>query len=346
MTAIGPIPVREPAAEPAQSKRDVIVIGASVGGVDALLSLAAGLPRDLGAAVFIAIHMAPGYSNRMPELLSARGPLRASHPVDGEIPNLGRIYIAPPDNHILLRSSFISVARGPKENGHRPSIDALFRSAAAAFGPRVIGVVLTGNLDCGTAGLLSIKARGGLAVVQDPRDAAAPSMPQSAVAHVAVDHVAPLEELPALLTRLCREPAGPTPVGLSGLVLELEGERLGAAAPLVCPTCQGVLTEAQVGNFHNFRCHVGHSFSLGAVVMAQAESVERALWSAVRALEETSALTLRLALAASGGLRQRFEEKGEEQRKQAQIIKRLLMSPDNLSSEDAEAGSAPVSPRD
>jgi two-component system chemotaxis response regulator CheB len=320
-----------------QQTRDVIVVGASAGGVEAVLTLASQLPADFAASLFIAIHMAAGYGSRLPELLSQRGPLRAVHPVDGEICSPGRIYVAPPDMHLQLRGRYVSVTRGPKENGHRPSVDALFRSAAASFGPRAIGVVLTGNLDCGTAGLMSIKARGGLAIAQDPSDAQATSMPMSAVANVNVDHVVRLSELGQLLARLTQEPATPMVPQLSGKLLELEGEHLGAPAPMVCPTCQGILTETQIGGFHSFRCHVGHAFSMGAVVMAQTESVERALWSAVRALEESAALAGRLAQTSPGGLGQRFEEKEQEHRQQADTIKHLLLSQSGLSVNDAAA---------
>ena len=147
------------------------MVGASSGGIEALSQLVAGLPADLPAAVFLVLHMQPGFRSVLPELLSRRGPLRAAHAIHGEPIVPGRIYLAPPDNHLTLRPGGLQVVRGPKENGHRPSIDALFRTASVAYGPRVIGVVLTGYLDCGTAGLLSIKARGGKAIVQDPRDA-------------------------------------------------------------------------------------------------------------------------------------------------------------------------------
>jgi len=155
--------------------RDIVVIGASAGGVQAALQLASTLPADLPAAVFLAIHMAAGYVSRLPELMSARGSLRASHPVDGERIERGHIYVAPPDNHLVVRNGYMHVVRGAKENGYRPSIDLMFRSAATSYGSRVIGVVLTGNLDCGTGGLISIRSRGGVAVVQDPDDAEVPS---------------------------------------------------------------------------------------------------------------------------------------------------------------------------
>ena len=316
-------------------KRDVVVIGGSAGGIPALLTLVSKLPADLPAAVFVVIHLAPDYASRLPELLNARGALRASHPVDGELHGPGRMYIAPPDNHLTLRGPYISVARGPKENGHRPSVDALFRSAASAYGPRVIGVVLSGYLDCGTAGLLSIKARGGLAIAQDPAEAQASSMPASAVRNVALDHVLKVDDIAPLLARLTQETVAPLRAQLSSELLELEGERTGAPAPLVCPSCQGVLTEVEVGSFSTFRCHVGHVFSLAAVVAGQAESLERALWAAVRALEESASLTQRLAQRSSGHLRVRFEEKEQYQRQQAETIKHLLLSPDSLSANDA-----------
>jgi two-component system chemotaxis response regulator CheB len=315
--------------------RDILVVGASSGGVDALSALVAGLPRDLEAAVFLVLHTRAGFASTLPELLSQRGPLRATHAVHGESITPGRIYVAPPDNHLMLRPGYLHVARGPKENGHRPAVDVLFRSAAASYGPRVIGVVLTGHLDCGTAGLLSIKARGGLAVVQDPRDAAVPAMPASAAAHVAVDHVAPLRALPALVARLVREPAGPWPTQLPGALAAIEGAETGLAAELVCPSCQGKLTQAQLGGFRLFRCHVGHAFSLESIAAEQAESVERALWAAVRALEESAALSGRLALTSHGELRQRFAEKKDSQGQQADLIRRILTHGGRLSPEDA-----------
>jgi two-component system chemotaxis response regulator CheB len=318
----------------ATPNRDIVVIGASAGGVTALLELVSRLPSDLPAAVFIAIHMAAGHPSRLPELLSARGPLRASHPTDGEQPKAGRIYVAPPDNHLLVHAGYMNVLRGPKENGHRPSVDLLFRTASMAYGSRVIGVVLTGYLDCGTAGLLSIKARGGLALVQDPADAEAPPMPLSAISHVAVDHVAVLGRIAELLAELTQEPAPPQPP-VSSEVRELEGEEPGLPAPLVCPTCQGVLTEAQVNGFEEFRCHVGHAFSLSSVVAEQAESVERALWAATRALEESAGLSQRLAQRARGELRARFEEKELELRQQVEVLRRLLTSRQQLTAADA-----------
>src|SRR5207237_6289601 len=155
---------------------------------------------------------------------------RARHGIHGEAITPGRIYVAPPDTHLTVRPGFVQVLRGPKENGFRPSVDALFRTASIGYGARVIGVVLTGNLDCGTAGLLSIKARGGLALAQDPREAPVPGMPQNAIDHVAVDHVAAAASLPGLVARLAAEPSGPRPESVPIELAELEGEEPGAAA--------------------------------------------------------------------------------------------------------------------
>jgi two-component system chemotaxis response regulator CheB len=200
----------------------------------------------------------------------------------------------------------------------------------------VVGVVLTGNLDCGTAGLLSVKARGGMAMVQDPRDAAVPEMPRSAIAHVEVDRVASLAELPTLIADAVSEPAAPWPTDLPRPLGELEGESPGTAAQIVCPVCQGKLTETELGGFRSFRCHVGHAFSLESVAAEQAEEVERALWASIRALEESAALAEKLSLSATGEMHRRFVEKGESQRLQADLIRRILLGGGTLSRADSE----------
>lgn len=316
---------------------DIVVIGASAGGVDAVLELAARLPADLPAAVFVVIHIQPGFDSKLPELLTLRGRLPATHAVHGEAIAPGRIYVAPPDTQLLVRNGYVEVVRGPKENGHRPSVDALFRTASTAYGPRVIGVVLTGYLDCGTAGMLSIKARGGLAVVQDPSDAKVAEMPSSVIKHVPVDHVTTLGELPALLSSLAREAAGDWPAQVRSEVLQIEGSELGGPAELVCPACNGKITESELGGFQMFRCHVGHAYSLKSISGAQAEEVERALWAAARALDEAAALARRLVSSARGEMRQRFIEKAEAQSQQADVIRELILTGNRLSPEDAPA---------
>ncbi len=317
--------------------RDIVVVGASAGGVDAVLELVAGLPADLPSAVFVVIHMQAGFASTLPELLTRRGQLKAAHAVHGEAVVSGKIYVAPPDTQLLIRGGYIEVVRGPKENGHRPSVDALFRTASQAYGPRVIGVVLTGYLDCGTAGMLSIKARGGLAVVQDPSDATVPEMPNSVIKHATVDRIAKLDGLASLLSSLTREEAGEWPAHLRREVLQIEGSQLGGPAELVCPACHGKLTESDLGGFQMFRCHVGHAFSLKSISTTQAEEVERSLWAAVRALDEASALSLRLTSSSVGDLRKRFVEKAEAQAHHADVIRKIILTGERLSPEDEPA---------
>ncbi len=197
-----------PAAVPAAG-HDIIVLGASAGGVQALCEVMDGLPPNLPAAVFVVLHVSPYGHSALPAILSRLGCLPASHPVDGEEIQTGRVYVAPPDRHLEIEGSHIHLSRKASENGHRPAADVLFRTAARSFGPRVVGVVLTGNLDDGTAGLATIKRFGGKAVVQDPREADYPGMPENALANVAVDHVLQLGDIAAMIRRLVYEPPSP-----------------------------------------------------------------------------------------------------------------------------------------
>ncbi|HEX5044314.1 MAG TPA: chemotaxis protein CheB [Candidatus Polarisedimenticolaceae bacterium] len=321
----------------AAQNRDIVVIGASAGGVDALSELVTGLPADLPAAVLVVLHTLPTYGGLLPEILTRRGPLRAVYGLHGDPVEPGHIYVAPPDNHLTVRAGHLQVLRGPKENGHRPSVDALFRSAAQAYGPRVIGVVLSGHLDCGTAGLMSIRARRGICVVQDPEDAAAPDMPRSAMSYVDVDHVVPVRDLGALLGRLTHDPAPPAPEGVRRDIAELEGDELGVSAEVVCPLCQGKMTETKIGRFGLLRCHVGHAFTEKAVLLQQAESLERALWAAVRALDESASLARRVGASAGGGWRERLLEKEEAQTRQAHVLRRMLEDGYQISGPDVAA---------
>jgi two-component system chemotaxis response regulator CheB len=240
-----------------RSGRDIVVVGASAGGVEALKELVSRLPEDFPAAIFVVLHVAAATPSALPAILSRAGPLHAAVPEDGEPIVPRHIYVAPPDRHLLLQGDVVRVTLGPAENGHRPAVDPLFRSAARAAGPRVAAIVLSGVLDDGSAGLVAVKAAGGLAIVQDPAEALHAGMPTHAMDAVAVDHVLPVAEIALLLDRLAREPP-PLPSGPAGsapldeqdvlLLGELPGERLaGTSSSLSCPDCEGVLWQTDRG---------------------------------------------------------------------------------------------------
>jgi two-component system chemotaxis response regulator CheB len=318
--------------------RDIIVIGASAGGVAALETLAAGLPEDLPAAVIVALHLAPGQSSALPAILDRAGPLPASHPDDGEAYQRGRIYVAPPDHHLLVRNGRLRLTRSARENLHRPAIDPLFRSAAVAHGPRVIGVVLTGDLDDGTAGLSAVKRCGGTAVVQDPRDAAHPSMPQSALKNVTVDHCVPVLEMAALLARLAggavTGPAPPVPATVKAEDCMIERQqddeevldRIGSRSTVTCPECNGTLWELSDDPVQ-FRCHVGHAYSPRTLMAEHARRLEDALWAAIRSFEESASLSERVAArfqTAEADVLERLKLRGRTATQHAQELRKLI----------------------
>ena len=284
------------------NRKDIVVIGASAGGMEALAKLVAGLPAGLPASIFVVWHTAPGVKSVLPNVLAKAGALPAVHPADGDPIRPGTIYVAPPDHHMLVERGYVRVTKGPKENRFRPAIDPLFRSAAYVYGPRVIGVVLTGALDDGTAGLWTIKLRGGMAVVQEPSEAVINSMPLNALGNVEIDHKLPVSEIGPLLGRLAQQPAPAVrelPPGEQRKTrheiriaeeedgLEENIMQFGDLSPLTCPECHGVLTRLREGSIMRFRCHTGHAYSAHALLESNAEDVEARLWDAVRALDET-----------------------------------------------------------
>jgi two-component system chemotaxis response regulator CheB len=289
--------------------KEVIVIGTSMGGIEALKTIVAGLPPDFSAAVCIVLHVGAHGLGLLPEILHRAGPLPASNARDGQEIEAGHIYVAPADHHLLVESSgHLRLSHGPKENRTRPAVDPLFRSAAVAFGSRVIGVVLTGWLDDGTAGLWAVKERGGTAIVQDPNDALAASMPQSALKHVAVDHCVPLQEIAPLLVRLTTAPAREKGTQPMSKLMETEVriareeramdtglEEVGVPAPYACPECHGVLLQLKEGSNLRFRCHTGHAYSIESLLSELTEKTEEVLWTAIRSIEETVLLLRRMS---------------------------------------------------
>jgi two-component system chemotaxis response regulator CheB len=318
---------------------DVVVVGASAGGVEALSILVSELPRDLRAAVFVVLHLSRARSV-LPEILTRAGRLPAVHPADGDRIEHGRIYVGRPDHHLTLEDGRIRVVHGPTENGYRPAVDPLFRSAARVYGPRVIGIILTGALDDGTAGLAAVKEAGGIAIVQDPDEAFASSMPRSARAFVAVDHVRPLREIGALVASLTSEqteaavsPEGPhvkamePDLGPPNIAVR-EGDRPGKVSVFTCPECHGTLWEADERGIVRFRCRVGHVYSPESMLAAQTDSVDRALWIALRSLEERAALTHRLSERASNRqhtwVAKAFQQRARAADEHAAVIRDLL----------------------
>jgi two-component system, chemotaxis family, protein-glutamate methylesterase/glutaminase len=323
----------------------IVVVGASAGGVEALIHLAASLPSDLPAAMFVVLHLPATGTSALPEILRRHGPLPAAHVKDGEPIQPGRVYVAPPDHHVLLRTGHVHLARGPRENGHRPAIDPLFRSAAREYATRVIGLVLSGALDDGTAGLLAIKSRGGIAVVQDPADALYPGMPGNALEHVQVDHVAAAASMGRLLARLIADvaepPTNPAPsdmqveVEMEGLSLEaFEGNHPGRPSGFSCPDCNGVLWQIQDGGLERYRCRVGHAWSPESLLTQQSEALEAALWVALRSLEERAALARRLGEPARRRgytiTATRFEEQAAEAQQAARLVRDMLLRRDTF----------------
>ncbi len=274
----------------------IIVIGASAGGVDAIGRLTAALPADLDATLFVVLHIG-AHKSQLPALLNHSGQLQARHPGNGEAIRRGHIYVAPPDHHMVLEDGMIRLTRGPRENWARPAVDPLFRSAARAYGPGVVGIILTGGLNDGTAGLFEIKQRGGTTIVQDPDDAVDPGMPRSALRHVAVDHCLPLQDIPPLLAGLVagRTPDARMPIAALGSVKtgreDMTAEyKLDDPAAVTCPDCGGALRRTELGTLTQFRCHIGHVYTAEVMVAAQFAAMEWALEAAMRSLSERGEL--------------------------------------------------------
>ena len=282
-------------------KRDIIVIGSSAGGVFALQEIVASLPLNLDASIFIVQHVSPDSQSLLPKILSHKGKLKAVHPTDGEIIEKGMIYIAPPDRHMIIEHNRILIKKGPKENRFRPSIDALFRSAAYNYGSRVVGVILTGMLDDGTSGMWSVKRLGGVGIIQRPEEAAYPSMPTSVLEYVKIDYILPLSEIAAKLNELANVPievltkAEIPELKMMKTEIEIAAEKnafengvlkLGELSPLTCPECNGVLVKLREGNLIRYRCHTGHAYLSSSLLTDLTDSVDVKLWQALKSLEE------------------------------------------------------------
>lgn len=285
--------------------RDIIVVGASAGGVIALKDLVRTLPKDFKGSLFVVLHTPAYGESRLPWILSTAGELQADFAKDGESIERGRIYVAPTDHHLLLEDGRVRVKRGPKENRFRPSIDALFRSAAYVYGERVIGVILSGMLNDGTSGLWSIKQHGGIAIIQSPDDAEQPQMPTNALEFVEPDYEVPVTDMGPLITGMVSEEA-PKKHQLSDEQMKLLKMEvviatrdnafemgimdMGQLTPFTCPECHGALVRLVEGKILRFRCHTGHAYTASSLLSEVSETIEGMLWQSMRGLEEMNML--------------------------------------------------------
>ncbi|HEY0692143.1 MAG TPA: chemotaxis protein CheB [Kribbella sp.] len=320
--------------------RDLVVVGASAGGVEALRSLVAQLPADLPAGVLVVLHLPAGGTSALAGILDRAGPLPARSAQHGEPIEHGHLYVAPPDHHLLVDGDCCVLSSGATENGHRPAVNALFRSAALARGPLVAGIVLSGVLDDGTAGLVAIKSHGGLAIVQDLDDAAYRGMPETALANVRADHVLPAAEIGAQLGQILGTPLEPARIYEPSALLRYENalaqnrdgagdelELVGSYSGLTCPDCQEALVQLDPGH-ERFRCRIGHAWSADALLATADHRMQAALWTALRALDEKTGLAGRMAVSAEARgdreLARRYAGTAEEAGQAARILRDRL----------------------
>jgi two-component system chemotaxis response regulator CheB len=328
--------------------RDVVVMAASAGGIEVLRGLLSRLPANLPASVLVVLHISASSGGALASILDRSGPLRAAAARDGEPLLPGRVYVAPPDHHLLIRDDQIELSRGPRQNGHRPAADPLFSSAAAAHGRRVIGVVLSGTLDDGAAGAAAIERSGGLVIIQDPAESAYPGMPQAALAATSHAHVLSLPEIASMIVRECQQsvtagggtssPGHPGAANLSGQAAHL-GEMLAGPASvtdeppgewsgLSCPECGGPLNYSPQIEPGRYECRLGHGWSPASLLDGHSSAVEQALWIAALRLDERARLTGTMAEEADKRNHPlsatRFREASREAEKALIVIRELL----------------------
>ncbi|WP_426061720.1 chemotaxis protein CheB [Hymenobacter sp. B1770] len=327
----------------------LIVIGTSAGGMPALVQLVAQLPASLSAAVLVVQHFAPDSDGEhLVRRLARHTELDCRLAMSGDPIEAGTLYLAPPDRHLLVKDRqkpYTFVTKGPRENNYRPAVDALFRSAAVTYGPAVVGVVLTGMLHDGTAGLEFIKRCGGIAVVQDPHDAEFPSMPETALRNVAIDYVVPLSTLGALLEEITR---GTVPDNTANTIpedLKLEAaiaervvgntedvDKIGHIVPLTCPDCGGNLWELEHGQVLRYRCHTGHTFTANSLLSETQHNLEETLWVALRMMEERRNLLSTMSTREPGVYASHQTERIEELKKHVNRLREFLLNGNAASS--------------
>ncbi len=332
-------------------KRNIIVIGASAGGFEAIKRLIAALPADLDASIFIVWHMSPDVTGVLPQVLNRQKTLLAINAIDNEPILTNRIYVAPPDRHLLLEQGKVRVTRGPKENRFRPAVDPLFRSAAYIYGSQVIGIILSGALDDGASGLWTIKSRGGIAIVQEPDEAEVPSMPENALAAVEVDYRLPIAEMALLLVTLTaqrvevgkekemsmeeqKKTALEVRIAMQDHALEQGMFDFSKLSPYACPECHGVLAIVTDGELIRYRCHTGHAYSADSLLATITENIEETLWSAIRGVEESMMLLNNLgdhyAEKNQPKLAAMYFKKAKEAESRAQLVRQAVFNHEQL----------------
>ncbi|QDA35773.1 chemotaxis protein CheB (plasmid) [Paracoccus liaowanqingii] len=314
--------------------REIIVIGGSAGSVEVIRQICRALPADLRAPVLIAVHVGAGHQNLLASILDSGGPHPASTAVDGEPLQPGRIYVAPSDHHLVIDGRILRLGRGPRENMARPAIDPLFRSAGISFGPRAIGVLLSGMLNDGASGLADLKRCGGVTVVQSPLDAVESEMPRTALLASDIDYRASAAELADVLSRLVNEEPGPAPVPPPSVALEVAiamgrpsdsstMAKIADPVPLNCPGCGGTLSQIRRSPLR-FRCQVGHGYTAEALAHEQEGSVDEAIRIALRVIGERADLMEKMAIDALQAGRTAaaatFEERADEYRRSAGVL--------------------------
>ena len=331
------------------AKRDIVVIGTSAGGIDALRTLVKDLPADFQASIFIVLHTGPDSPGLLDQILQRVSPVKVRNPIDKEKIQGNRIYVAPPDHHLIIEPGIICLSKGPKENRFRPAIDPLFRSAAQVYGPKVIGVILTGGLDDGVAGLWAVKKLGGTAVVQHPEDALFPSMPLNAMHYVDVDHCVPLTEIAPLLVELTSTAVDETrryempehldievKIAKQDPAIDEDIREIWEKSSYTCPECHGVLLQLTEGTRSRYRCHTGHAFSADSLLAEITESIEETLWSAIRNIEESVMLMRHMANHIEGydqRVAREFLKKADEARTRGDLVRGAVMAHEELNEE-------------
>jgi two-component system chemotaxis response regulator CheB len=321
-------------------RHDIIVIGGSAGALDPLREIVTELSSGLAAKLFVVLHRPAHSGDMLRNLLSWTSKLPVRLPCDGEGLESGTIYIAPPDQHLILKKDYLRLTRGPRENQWRPAIDVLFRSAAVVYGSRVIGVILSGALDDGSAGLSAVKRCGGMAIVQAPADAAVSDMPESAIRNASVDHIVPARQLPEIIQQLAGQPAAVSRDIPAELLLEAQIAEAGRTSvdlqnshgeltPFTCADCGGPLWE-QRGEGLRFRCLTGHALSARSLERGLDQNLEAAIWAAIRQFEQRTNLQRAMAeeeerkgrsLTASN-----YRDRASEARSHADALRQLLLA--------------------